>query len=57
VDIGFVERFPSVVPLADLRTNPALRAMWVLKRGMRLSVQPVTAQEFEEVRRMGHARR
>jgi len=57
VDIGFVERFASVVPLADLRTNPALGAMWVLKRGMRLSVQPVTPQEFEEVRRMGRARR
>jgi predicted RNA-binding protein with PUA-like domain len=53
VDIGFVERFPGIVSLADLRANPALAAMWVLKRGMRLSVQPVTAQEFEEVVRMG----
>jgi predicted RNA-binding protein with PUA-like domain len=53
VDIKFVERFPAIVSLADLRANPALRAMWVLKRGMRLSVQPVTAEEFAEVRRMG----
>jgi predicted RNA-binding protein with PUA-like domain len=53
VEIGFVERFPDIVSLADLRANPALAAMWVLKRGMRLSVQPVTEQQFEEVRRMG----
>jgi predicted RNA-binding protein with PUA-like domain len=56
VDIGFVERFPAIVSLAELRTNPALSAMWVLKRGMRLSVQPVTEQEFDEVRRMGRRR-
>jgi predicted RNA-binding protein with PUA-like domain len=53
VDIGFVERFPAIVSLADLRGNPALRGMWVLKRGMRLSVQPVTPEEFDEVVRMG----
>ena len=53
VDIGFVERFPAIVSLADLRGNPALRAMWVLKRGMRLSVQPVTREEFDQVVRMG----
>jgi predicted RNA-binding protein with PUA-like domain len=53
VDIGFVERFPAIVSLADLRAKPALGGMWVLKRGMRLSVQPVTPAEFEEVARMG----
>jgi predicted RNA-binding protein with PUA-like domain len=52
VDIKFIVRFPRIVALADLRANPVLSAMWVLKRGMRLSVQPVTAAEFEEVRRM-----
>jgi predicted RNA-binding protein with PUA-like domain len=53
VDIRFVERFPAIVSLADLRGNAALRDMWVLKRGMRLSVQPVTREEFDEVVRMG----
>lgn len=55
VDIGFVERFPAVVPLADLKSSPRLRGMLVIKRGMRLSVQPVTREEFEEVRRMGRS--
>jgi len=58
VDIAFVERFPAVLPLADLKANPQLRKMMVVKRGMRLSVQPVTAAEFADVCRMGrHAAR
>lgn len=57
VDIKFVERFPAIVPLADLKANPKLKTMKVIKRGMRLSVQPVTADEFAEVRRMGRSTR
>ena len=53
VDIAFVERFPAVVPLADLKANAKLQGMMVIKRGARLSVQPVAAAEFREVRRMG----
>lgn len=55
VDIRFVERFPDVVALGDLKANPKLAEMMVTKRGMRLSVQPVGAMEFAEVRRMGRA--
>lgn len=57
VDIRFVERFPAVVPLADLRANPALRGMMVIKRGARLSVQPVSPAEYAEVCRMGRRSR
>jgi predicted RNA-binding protein with PUA-like domain len=53
VDIGFVERFPETVSLADLKGNAALAGMMVTKRGARLSVQPVSAAEFQEVCRMG----
>lgn len=55
VDIRFVERFPAIVPLADLKANAALRNMMVVKRGARLSVQPVGAAEFREVCRMGRS--
>lgn len=55
VDIGFVERFPAVVPLAALKANPKLKDMMVVKRGARLSVQPVGAAEFTEVCRMARA--
>jgi predicted RNA-binding protein with PUA-like domain len=57
VEIGFVERFADVVSLAEVKAQPALSGMMVIKRGMRLSVQPVTAQEFETVRTMGRGKR
>jgi len=53
VDIGFVETFNDVVSLEELKANPALRDMMVTKRGSRLSVQPVSKQDFEIVVTMG----
>ena len=52
VDVKFVEKFPAVVALDALKANPALKAMKVVQRGMRLSVQPVTADEWKEVLKM-----
>jgi predicted RNA-binding protein with PUA-like domain len=57
VDVRFVERFPEVVPLAALRATPGLEKMAVLQRGSRLSVQPVTREEFEIVRALGRRAR
>jgi predicted RNA-binding protein with PUA-like domain len=48
VDIEFVERFPRPLPLARLREEPELARMPLLNRS-RLSVQPVTAQEFRRI--------
>jgi predicted RNA-binding protein with PUA-like domain len=53
VDIGFVEKFPAVVPLDVLKTTPGLENMVVTKKGSRLSVQPVTKAEFDIVVKMG----
>ena len=53
VEIRFVERFPHIVPLATLKDTPGLEAMKVVQKGSRLSVQPVTAREFDIVRRLG----
>lgn len=53
VDLRFVERFPGIVPLATLKETPGLENMVVNQKGSRLSVQPVTKQEFEIVRRLG----
>ena len=57
VDIGFVERFPGIVPLATLKTTKGLEAMMVTQKGSRLSVQPATKQEFEIVARLGRQAR
>jgi predicted RNA-binding protein with PUA-like domain len=53
VDVEFAEKFPAVVPLDVLRRTPGLEAMVLLKRGMRLSVQPVTAAEYKIIVAMG----
>ena len=55
VDIRFVERFAETVSLAELKSTPGLEEMMVTRRGMRLSVQPVTAEEFRIVRALGRS--
>ena len=55
VDIGFVERFPGIVPLETLKTTPGLEKMMVIQKGSRLSVQPVTPEEYEIVVKLGHS--
>jgi predicted RNA-binding protein with PUA-like domain len=52
VDVEFVEKLPEMVPLDALKTAKGLEEMVVTKRS-RLSVQPVTASEFEIVKRLG----
>lgn len=53
VDVRFVEKFARPVPLGAMRAVPALAAMELLRKGSRLSVMPVTREEFETVRAMG----
>jgi predicted RNA-binding protein with PUA-like domain len=55
VDVRFVERFAAVVPLAVLQATPGLESMLVTKKGMRLSVQPVTSEEWDIVVALGCA--
>jgi predicted RNA-binding protein with PUA-like domain len=52
VDVGFVAAFKRLVSLDDLRTDPALADMLVIKRGMRLSVQPVDPAHFKRIESM-----
>ncbi|MFP5221550.1 MAG: EVE domain-containing protein [Acidobacteriota bacterium] len=53
VDVRFVEKFAAPVPLGAMRGVPALAGMELLRKGSRLSVMPVTREEFETVLRMG----
>lgn len=57
VDIRFVERFPEIVPLATLKETPGLEDMEVNRKGSRLSVQPVTKEELEIVRKLGRKKK
>ena len=51
VDIEPVREL-DMVPLQDMKDNPNLEGMPLLQRGQRLSVQPVTEEQFAEVLRM-----
>jgi len=49
VDIEFVARFEQLVPLNELKADAALDGMLVIRRGQRLSVQPVEPKHFRRV--------
>lgn len=52
VDIAYVGTFEPPIALATLKETPGLEKMGVIQRGSRLSVQPVTAQEWEIIMRL-----
>ncbi|MEX5217847.1 MAG: EVE domain-containing protein [Nitrospira sp.] len=49
VDIRFVRRFVTPLSLQDLRRERPLKHMELLRKGSRLSVQPVRALEWDAV--------
>lgn len=53
VDVKFVECFEEVVSLETLKTVVGLENMVVIRKGSRLSIQPVTEKEFEIVCELG----
>jgi predicted RNA-binding protein with PUA-like domain len=55
VDMQFLEKFTTEIPLETLRTDPLFAEMLVIRRGMRLSIQPVSQVHFEEIVRRGRA--
>jgi|SRR5690625_301327 len=49
VDVKFKERFPRTISLHELKANPALAEMPLVRRGNRLSVMPVDEQEWQAI--------
>lgn len=49
VDVRFSEKFTEPVTLAELKNDPFFSDMLVVKRGMRLSVQPVEKKHFDRI--------
>jgi predicted RNA-binding protein with PUA-like domain len=52
-DLKAERALPEFVSLNDLKANARLSKMLVVQRGQRLSIQPVTQKEWDEVLRMG----
>jgi predicted RNA-binding protein with PUA-like domain len=53
VDIGYVGTFQEPISLATLKQTPGLDNMMVIQRGSRLSVQPVSREEWDIVMGLG----
>ena len=53
VDVKAVRKLPREVSLEEIRRTKALAKMPLVQRGQRLSVQPVTPEEYALVVRMG----
>ena len=52
VDIEPVMELPQIIPLDDIRNNPECEGMLLIRKGQRLSVQPVEEEHFSAVLRM-----
>jgi predicted RNA-binding protein with PUA-like domain len=53
VNIEFLEKFPHLITLHDLKKNKSLNGMMLTRPGSRLSVQPVEQKHFEIVQSLG----
>ena len=47
VDIAPLQQFRNPVALDDIKSNPDLSDMLLIRRGMRLSVQPITEVQYQ----------
>ena len=52
VDIEAIQEMEKV-SLVDIKANPNLDGMPLVQKGQRLSVQPVSKEQYEEICRMG----
>jgi len=53
VDIKLVKEFKQSITLESIKANPKLKSMKLIQRGQRLSIQPVTKNEWDEIIKMG----
>ncbi len=49
VDIQFQKKLKRTITLAELKQNPRLEGMQLLRKGNRLSVMPVAESEFDAI--------
>lgn len=53
VEVQFQSVFKNYISLDQLRSEKSLASLLVLKKGQRLSIQPVTDQEFKIIQQLG----
>ena len=53
VEIKWKKKFKRFVTLVEIKNTPELRDMKLVQKGQRLSVQPITREEFDKIYEMG----
>lgn len=53
VEVKFNKKFKNYVSLEAIKEKKTLSDMKVVQKGMRLSIQPVTKKEFDQICKMG----
>ena len=53
VDVEWLDDFKRLVPLSEIKKNKALENMLLVKKGQRLSIQPVMQAEFDLIVELG----
>jgi predicted RNA-binding protein with PUA-like domain len=53
-DVKFVKKFSKSVSISEIKSNKKLQKMKLVQTGNRLSVMPVTKEEFEEIEKMAN---
>lgn len=53
VDVEFEKKFSNLVSLSQLKTYPELSELLILRNGNRLSITPVSAEEFKFICSLG----
>lgn len=55
VDVEYVEKLPRVISIAELRSTPGLEQMKILEKGNRLSITPLTEDEYDTIVHLARA--
>lgn len=53
VDVEFVQKFKRVITLQEIKMHEQLQHMLVARKGMRLSIQPVSPEHLAIIKEMG----
>ncbi|HSH83823.1 MAG TPA: EVE domain-containing protein [Guyparkeria sp.] len=54
VDVKYVRHTKRLIPLSELKADPALEEMPLVRRGNRLSVMPVTEDQWQHILSLEH---
>jgi len=55
VDVKLVKKFPRLISLDEIKKNPKLKNMLINRKGNRLSITPVTPEEWKAIEKMANS--